>query len=252
ANGDISIQNAGTDSIWLGSMTVRGDDFSGATVYVGGDYNALLTGDQTFTTDTLHTKGSVTSTVGGDATGPIVSGGNVGVNAGGNFSGNVTAPTAEIHGNTITGTFNGGTLTLFADNGVDVIANVTTLNVTSPGGTVDGTFSTINTGGSGSLIVNGKTRTGNNATDPNQIVVEGFTLPAGTIITPSGEIILPSGMMIGLISPAAGGSAQGGKPKVILVHSVQKLGELLAQGYVAIIVDLSGNKDEEQEIAMAQ
>lgn len=252
ANGDISIQNAGTDSIWLGSMTVRGDDFSGATVYVGGDYNALLTGDQTFTTDTLHTKGSVTSTVGGDATGPIVSGGNVGVNAGGNFSGNVTAPTAEIHGNTITGTFNGGTLTLFADNGVDVIANVTTLNVTSPGGTVDGSFSTINTGGSGPLIVNGKTRTGNNATDPNQIVVEGFTLPAGTIITPSGEIILPSGMMIGLVSPAAGGSAQGGKPKVILVHSVQKLGELLAQGYVAIIVDLSGNKDEEQEIAMAQ
>lgn len=250
ANGDISLQNAGTDALWLGSMNATGDDFSGATVYVGGSYNSTLTGNQTFTTDTLHTRGSVTSNVGGDATGPIVSGGNVNVVAGGNFNGNVTAPTGTIQGQTITGAFTGNAFTFVASKSVDVDVNANTINVTAPAGTVDGTFTTISTGG-GSLVVNGQTRTGNNNANPNQIVVEGYTLPAGALVTPSGEIILPSGMVIGLISPQAGLGIEGGKPKVIIVHSVQRLGELLAQGYVAIIVDLSKNSDETEEIALA-
>ncbi|MGB3810568.1 MAG: filamentous hemagglutinin N-terminal domain-containing protein [Parvibaculum sp.] len=248
ANGDISLQNAGTDTLWLGSVSATGDDFSGATVYVGGDYNSTLTGNQAFTSNTLHTRGSVTSTVGGDATGPIVSGGNVDVTAGGNFNGNVTAPTGTVSGNTVTGTFTGNTFNILAVNGVDVDVFATTLNLTSPSGTVDGTFTNINTGGSGSLVVNGKTRTGNLGTNPNQIVVEGYTLPAGSIVTPSGEIILPNGMMIGLVSPQAGPGATGSKPKIVVVHSVQRLGELLAQGYVAIIIDLSKDEDDQEEI----
>lgn len=248
ANGDISLQNAGTDALWLGSVSATGDDFSGATVYVGGDYNSTLTGNQAFTSNTLHTRGSVTSNVGGDATGPIVSGGNVDVTAGGNFNGNVTAPTGTVSGNTVTGTFTGNTFNILAVNGVDVDVFATTLNLTSPSGTVDGTFTNINTGGSGSLVVNGKTRTGNLGTNPNQIVVEGYTLPAGSIVTPSGEIILPNGMMIGLVSPQAGPGATGSKPKIVVVHSVQRLGELLAQGYVAIIIDLSKDEDDQEEI----
>lgn len=250
ANGDISLQNAGTDALWLGSMDVTGDDFSGATVYVGGSYNSTLTGNQTFTTDTLHTRGSVASNVGGNVTGPIVSGGDVNVASGGGFNGNVTAPTGTIQGTTITGAFTGNDFTFIASQNVDVDVSANSVDVTAPAGSVDGAFSTIsNTGGS--IVVNGQTRTGDNGANLNQIVVEGYTLPAGAIVTPSGEIILPSGMVIGLISPQAGLGAEGGKPKVIVVHSVQRLGELLAQGYVAIIVDLSKNSDETEEIALA-
>ncbi|MCE9650790.1 MAG: filamentous hemagglutinin N-terminal domain-containing protein [Parvibaculum sp.] len=251
ANGDITLQNAGTDAIWLGSMGVSGRNLSAKTVYVGGSYNASLVGNQTFSSETLNTKGSVTSTVGGNATGPINSGGNVNLTAGGGINGNITAPTATLTGQTITGTMTGGTFNLFASSGVDVNVNVDTVNVTSPSGTVDGTYSTLNSGGSGTLVVNGSTRTGDFSANPNQIVIEGYTLPAGSYITASGEIVLPEGMVIGLISPQAGPGAKGSKPKVIVVHSVRRLGELLAQGYTAIIVDLSKTSDEEEVIALA-
>ena len=98
--------------------------------------------------------------------------------------------------------------------------------------------------------MDGKTRSGSNETNPNQIVVEGFTLPNGAIVTSTGEIVLPSGMLVGLVSPAAGPGAEGGKPKVIIVHTVMKLGELLSQGYVAIIVDLNKKGDDEEVVAM--
>tara|TARA_R110002110_G_scaffold413827_1_gene642006 strand:- start:4847 stop:9793 length:4947 start_codon:yes stop_codon:yes gene_type:complete len=250
-NGDISMQNAGTDTIWLGDMTASGNDLTGHTVYVGGDYNATLTGDETFTTDTLHTRGDVTSTVGGNATGPINAGGTVNVNAGGNFSGNVNAPTTTVTANNVSGTFTGSSATLNGGSGVNATTNVTSLTVNAPSGTINGTFNTIDTSGSGPLNVNGQTRTGDVGTNPNQIVVEGFTLPAGAFITASGEIVLPGGMLIGLVSPAAGEGAAGGAPKVIIVHSVRRLGELLAAGYVAIVVDLANtDDDEEEEIAL--
>jgi hypothetical protein len=43
-------------------------------------------------------------------------------------------------------------------------------------------------------------------------------------------------VVIGLLSP--GGKS---KPKVILVHDVRELGRLLAEGYTAIVIDLSGH-----------
>jgi filamentous hemagglutinin family protein len=248
-HGDISLQNAGTNSIWLGSMVVAGDDFSAASVYVNG-YVSVLTGNQTFTSTTLNSKGGVNSSVGGNASGPIKSDSNVNIVAGGDFNGNITAPSGSVTGDNITGTFTGNTFTFVASNSVDLTTNANSINVSSPSGTVDGTFSTINNSG-GSIVVNGQTRTGNSETNPNQIVVEGYTLPAGAIVTASGEIILPNGLVIGLISPQAGGGAPGSKPKVVVVHSVQKLGELLAQGYVAIIVDLSKNNDDQEELALA-
>lgn len=246
--GDISLQNAGTNVVWLGNMSATGHDFSADTVYVN-SFNSVLTGNQTFSSDTLNTKGAVTSTVGGNATGPINAGGNVNVNAGGAFNGNVNAPTTTVTGNTIAGTFTGTTANLNAGSSVNVNTNVTNLNVNAPSGSVSGSYTNLgNTGGP--LVINGKTVQGNASTNPNQIVVEGFTLPAGAIVTSSGEILLPSGIMVGLVSPAAGPGAEGGKPKVIIVHNVRTLGELLAQGYVAIVVDLNNELDEDQEIAM--
>jgi hypothetical protein len=85
------------------------------------------------------------------------------------------------------------------------------------------------------LNVNGEATEGAGNTNPNQLVVEGFVLPAGTTITASGQLVLPEGVVLGLLSP--GGDK---KPKVILVHDVHELGELLAAGYTAIVIDVTG------------
>ena len=249
ANGDISLQNVGLEALKLGSMTVSGHDLTANTVWLATNYTSTLTGNQTFSTETLHVGGNATSNVGGNATGPIVSGGTVNVSAGGNFSGNVTAPNSTISAQNISGTFTGANTTLNATNSVNVTTDVSNLTVDSPSGTVNGTFDNYTSSG-GPIVVNGKTRSGSSETNPNQIVVEGFTLPNGAIVTSTGEIVLPSGMLVGLVSPAAGPGAEGGKPKVIIVHTVMKLGELLSQGYVAIIVDLNKQGDDEEVVAM--
>jgi filamentous hemagglutinin family protein len=248
-NGDITMANAGTNAVWLGNMTATGNNLTGHTVYVGGSYNATLAGNETFLDDTLHTRGNVTSNVGGNATGPIVAGGTVNVTAGGNFDGNVTAPTSTVTAQNVGGKFSGGTANLNATNSVNVTTDLTNLKVNSPSGTVNGTFDTY-TGVGGPIVVNGKTQTGSNPTNPNQIVVEGFTLPAGAFVTDTGQIVLPTGMMVGLVSPAAGPGAVGGKPKIVIVHNVQMLGQLLAEGYVAIVVDLNKEGDDEEIVAL--
>jgi hypothetical protein len=103
---------------------------------------------------------------------------------------------------------------------------------------VDGTWPTINTDGSNVVSVHGQTTVGMANVNPNQLVVEGFVLPAGTTIGANGQLILPEGTLLGLLSPG------GGKPKMILVHTVHQLGELLASGYSVIVIDLSGHGKE--------
>ncbi len=72
----------------------------------------------------------------------------------------------------------------------------------------------------------------------NQIVVQNFTLPTGSVVTRTGEIILPQGQIIGLLSPGGASGAQ----KLIQVQTVQQLGSLLSEGYTAIVIDLSGHE----------
>ena len=109
------------------------------------------------------------------------------------------------------------------------------------GGSVDGTWTNYTITGSGIVYLNGDPQIGVN---PAQLVVEGFTLPAGTTIGANGQLILPQGVLLGLLSPG------GGKPKMILVHTVQELGQLLADGYSVIVIDLSG-KDKDKPIQLA-
>ncbi|WP_420559621.1 beta strand repeat-containing protein [Tepidicaulis sp.] len=271
SNGDVSIQNAGTQAVQLGGLTVNADDFSAATVWLAGDYNGTMTGNQTFTDETLNAGGNVSSTVGGNASGPINSGGNVTVNSGGNVSGNVSGNNVTLAGQNVNSNVTANqTANITAQNSVsgNVSAgsggtiNAGTVNtnlsgggftVNASGGSVTGNPSGLNTSGSGSLKVNGQTVVGSSDADFNQIVVEGFTLPAGAIVTDTGEIVLPQGLAIGLISPAAGEGSEGAAPRVIFVRSVQRLGALLAEGYSAIVIDLNeGVSEEEQEMAMAQ
>ncbi len=255
-------------------MTVQGGNFSAATVYLAGNYSSILTGNQVFITHTLNAGGNVTSNVSGNASGPINSSGTVSLNIGGNLNGNVTAPKigvtsgsvtnsaltgtnvtvtsgtvastiinasgqGTVNANTIDGQFNGGTFTLTATNHVNATVNANTVSLVSPTGTVKGTWTTLDTGTNGSLAVNGETRVGNGKAGPNQIVVEGFALPAGSAVTASGQLILPQGVVIGLLTPAGAS----GKPRIVLVHSVRMLGQLLSDGYTAIVIDLNNHKD---------
>ena len=261
ANGDITLQNAGTTATNLNNMTVSGNNFTALTVDLAGNYTSQLTGNQVFAADTLNVKGNATSNVGGDASGHIVAGGDVTIVAGGDVSGTISGQnvtltgddvntdvtavdSATITGNTVEGSYNADTVTLVASNNVDAAVNATDFTLSAQNGSVDGTWTTIDASGSGVVNVNGQTTVGLADVNPNQLVVEGFVLPAGTTIGANGQLILPQGVLLGLLSPG------GGKPKMILVHSVQQLGELLASGYSVIVIDLS-NRDSGKPIQLA-
>ena len=247
ANGDITLQNAGTSAVELGDMTVSGNNFTALTVWLAGNYASTLTGNQVFAADTLHTGGNVNSNVGGDASGHIESQGDVNIAAKGDVSGtiggnNVTlsgddvnstvtaANNASVNGNTVEGSYTGDNVSIVAADNVDAAVNATNFALVAPAGSVDGTWANYDVSGSGTVYLNGDPQIGVN---PSQLVVEGFVLPAGTTIGPNGQLILPQGVLLGLLSPG------GGKPKMILVHSVQELGQLLASGYSVIVIDLS-------------
>jgi filamentous hemagglutinin family protein len=332
-NGNISLQNVGTQAVRLNNLSVSGNGFGALTVALAGNFVSQLTGNQVFAADTLDALGSVNSTVGGSASGHIaasgavtfgvtgdlsgtISGGAITLTTGsltnstitgtgslvvasqgvtgavlnaptvtvtsstltnstitgtgslvvassqgvtgvvlnaptvtvtaGTFDGTVTATnTASIQAATIGGTFTAGTVTLAATDTVNAAVTADTLNMSASKGDVNGTWTTVNTTGTGTLVVNGETNLGNSGANPNQLVVEGFALPLGTQVRASGEIVLPQGMVLGLLSP--GGAST---PRVIVVHDVRRLGELLEAGYVAIIMDLSGReKDKETQLA---
>jgi cytoskeletal protein CcmA (bactofilin family) len=257
ANGDITLQNAGTQSVRLNDMTVSGNDFTALTVWLADSYSSTLTGNQVFAADTLHAGGDVNSTVGGDASGHIVADGDVTIVADGDVSGTIggqnvnlkgddvnsqvtASKNVSVTGNTVEGSYAGDNVALTA-NTVDAGVDANTVSLVSNGGSVTGNWTSIQTVGSGVVYVNGEPQINAN---PAQLVVEGFTLPAGTTIGANGQLILPQGVLLGLLSPG------GGKPKMILVHSVQQLGQLLASGYSVIVIDLS-NRGEDKPVQLA-
>ncbi|HEY1609438.1 MAG TPA: hypothetical protein VGG24_09240, partial [Paraburkholderia sp.] len=275
ANGNISLQDVGTSKKKLDNLTVSGNNFSAATVWLAGDFTSQLIGNQVFTADTLNAGGNVNSTVGGDATGHIVANGDVTITAGditgstvvaggdvnakansvttSTFSGKnitITADTVnatadavdkvEINSETIDGSYSGDTVSLTASQNIDATIKATDVDVNAPRGSVDGTWTNLDLTSAGTVEVNGEPHVGN-FVNGQQLVVEGFVLPAGAVVTANGQLVLPPGMVIGLLSP--GGDS---KPKLILVHSVQDLGSLLEAGYMAIIIDLSGHKKDDK------
>ncbi|MDF2366235.1 NosD domain-containing protein, partial [Sneathiella sp.] len=284
-NGDISLQSAGTETVKLGQMEVLGNDFSAATVYLADSFDAQQTGDQTFTQETLNADGNVTSTVGGNVNGPINSGGTATVSAGKSVVGSVTGAVVDVKAvTTVSGTVSGTTSVKVSANNIDatvtsqgtaeidavdsyngtVTAAKSTINATVVDAVVNGGSSTIvaNSGnvtgnanvdveGGGALDVNGRKVIGSSEADFYQMVVEDYVLPEGAIVTTSGEIVLPKGLALGLISPPSDGSIE---PKVILVRDVRALGSLLEQGYTAIVIDLNGTSDvdEETQLVMAE
>ncbi len=288
ANGDITLGNLGSDAIRLGSMSVTGSDLIAQTVKLAGDYNSVLTGNQTFSAQTLDTLGNANMRVAGNDTGPIVAGGSVTIASGGSTTGSLTAggPVNVTSGGSTNRVISSGGTTTVASQGTiggsvvssgpvvltatgPIVSSVTTpgsvnitsndtvtvnvqagsVNLTAPGGTIGGTFGTISTGSSGTFNVNGEVVVGDGTATDRQILVDTFLAPAGGVVGSTGQIQLPVNFALALIAPAGDGSGTARQP--IIVNSIDRLGELLRLGYTAIIIQIDGEEEYEQELNLA-
>ena len=191
------------------------------------------------------TTGSVTSTVNTPGTASISSQTGA-VNATVTGNGGVSV---ETNG-TITGTYNSPTaIELTSSRPVDVQVNGAVVTVTAPSGNITGVFSEIHTNDQGTFLINEQPVVGSGTTDARQIIIDTFIIPTRGTVSANGEIQLPAGLALGLIAPAGNGQGGGGRPAVV-VNNVQRLGELLREGYTAIIIQLDEtNLDLEEEVA---
>lgn len=165
------------------------------------------------------------------------------VNAGGAVA--VTAPGPVT--STITA---GSTIAVTSNTPLNVQVNGGSVTVNAPGGTVTGVFKEIVTDDKGSFIVNDEPVIGSGKTDARQIIIDSFLRPAGSMLYADGSFELPLGLALGLIAPAGDGSGKARPP--VVVNSVGRLGELLRQGYTAIIIQLDEtNLELEEELAAA-
>lgn len=288
SNGDITLGNLGSDAIRLGSMSVTGSDLTARTVKLAGDYSSVLTGNQTFSAQTLDTLGNANMRVAGNDTGPIVAGGSVTIVSGGATTGSLTAAgpvnvtstgnsdrvissggaTSVASQGTISGsvvssgpvvlTATGpivssvttpGAVSITSNGTVTVNVQAGSVNLTAPGGSIGGTFGTISTGAGGTFNVNGEVVVGDGTAADRQILVDSFLAPAGGLVGSTGQIQLPVNFALALIAPAGDGSGAARQP--IIVNSIDRLGELLRLGYTAIIIQIDGNEAYEQELNLA-
>ena len=288
SNGDITLGNLGSDAIRLGSMSVTGSDLTARTVKLAGDYSSVLTGNQTFSAQTLDTLGNANMRVAGNDTGPIVAGGSVTIVSGGSTTGSLTAAgpvnvtstgnsdrvissggaTSVASQGTISGsvvssgpvvlTATGpivssvttpGAVSITSNGTVTVNVQAGSVNLTAPGGSIGGTFGTISTGAGGTFNVNGEVVVGDGTAADRQILVDSFLAPAGGLVGSTGQIQLPVNFALALIAPAGDGSGAARQP--IIVNSIDRLGELLRLGYTAIIIQIDGNEAYEQELNLA-
>ena len=101
ANGNISLQNVGALGLALGDLTIGGDNFDAQTVRVAGDFSSTLAGNQVFSSHTLDAGGSVSSNVGGDASGPINAGQSVSFNVAGSLTGAIAGTNVSLSAATL-------------------------------------------------------------------------------------------------------------------------------------------------------
>lgn len=207
--------------------------------------------------------GSAVSVTAGQSVSGTIAGQNVVLKAGNNVSGTISGQTVSLTGRTINTQVTATTLNLNAQSGTvtgsftqGTVSNGLTVNGQVTGGDTGPSTGGSNTGG-GSAPSGGTSDTGGNNggntggntgtpqlyLNGQQLVVQNFALPAGSQIDAEGQLILPAGMMIGLLSPG------GGPASLILVSDVRSLGQLLSEGYAAIVIDLKGKKPAPVKLA---
>ncbi len=172
-------------------------------------------------------------------------------NVTGGFDGTVNASdAATIHADTIDGTFDGGQITLVAN---DSVGRHRRCGFTGGHRAVrHGQRKLEHAGHDGQRLAehqpagqSGRRR----QHQRQQLVVEGFTLPRRHHDRGERRDHPAAGLAIALITPGG----PDGKPQMILVHSVQRLGQLLAEGYVAIVIDLTtGDEDSQSPIQLSE
>jgi filamentous hemagglutinin family protein len=102
SNGDISLQNVGAKALRLNNLTVSGRNFGAQTVDLAGDFGATLVGNQVFSSHTLNAR-SVSSIVGGNASGPINATSAIQLAVAGALGGAITGTDVSLSANTLSG-----------------------------------------------------------------------------------------------------------------------------------------------------
>lgn len=217
----------GSSDIAITAKSVQGSSLAAPTV------TAAAT-----TFNSMVAASSAAKITGTDVAGSFT-GGSFTVSGSNSVNASIAANSATVSGNAITGTYTGNSVALNGGSSVNATVTSNTLSVQAPSGNVQGSWANVDTGSSGTLVLNQQASIGNGTVGPSQLVVENFPLPKGSSITTRGDIVLPQSLMLGLLSPAGPGA-----PSFVVVQSVQQLGTLLAQNYSAIVIDLSGRKDE--------
>jgi filamentous hemagglutinin family protein len=219
-NGDVTLANAGSQALRLGSMTVTGGDFSARTVKLAGDFTSVLSGDQVFSANTLDTLANVNTTVGGDDSGPVIAGGAVTLATAGSSTGSIAAggPVSVVAGGavnqniastgavavtstgaSVTGAIQGGGVAVTAQGAVNTNVTATgAVAVTSTGGAVNGAIQ----GGAGVSIAAQGPITANVST-PGVVTV---TSPQPvTVVVNAGSVVVnaPGGKVDGTFGSIA-------------------------------------------------
>ncbi len=232
-------------NVMLNAGTISGSTITGSQNIT---ITANTVGSSSFTAPTVAATAANFDSIVNASNGANISGGTIaGTFTGGSITltgstsvnAKVSANSTTVSSRVISGSYSGDAVSLSGSTSVNATVASNSLSVQSPSGTLTGTWASLDTGTSGTLVVNNQVSVGSGNINPNQIVVENFVLPSGTFVTTSGDIILPQSLMIALLSPGGGANSV---PKLIQVQDVYNLGALLASGYTAIIIDLSGTK----------
>lgn len=152
------------------------------------------------------------------------------VNANVQSSGGITV----VSDGGVSGSFNTpGAVQFNAGSTVNVTVDAGSVGVSAPSGSVNGNFGSITTAPGGTLIVNEAPVVGSGSADIRQLLIDSFLAPAGGSVAADGTISLPAGL--GVVANNGG--------QTVAVGSVSQLGELLRQGFSAVIVDVDGGSD---------
>lgn len=207
-----STVNAGAGvSVSATHGAVTGSINAGGTVAVTAQGTISAAVSTTGSANVVSTSGGVSSTI----------------SAGGSVA--VAAPGA------VTSTISSGsTVQLTSNTPIDVQVTGGAVSVNAPGGQVSGVFGEITTDDGGTFVVNDQPVVGNGMTDARQIIVDSFLAPVGGTVGAAGEPRLPNGLALALIAPSGAAAGQ----RAVVVGSVASLGDLLRQGYTAIIIDI--------------
>ncbi|TQV86067.1 filamentous hemagglutinin N-terminal domain-containing protein [Exilibacterium tricleocarpae] len=224
------------------------------SIVAGGDVESSATGDVAVAITAVT--GNVVSAADGNMTGSIEAGGQVLASSGATLSGAIRGDDVEVAAGNVhadvtarqtavvtaeqayTGALSAGDSGFITAQTVDIELSDGRFVVDATTGTVTGNPQRIDLSGTGTLAVNGQVMVGSGEVNLNQIVVESFDLPQQPPMIPNADNTTLSQDAIDAIVARVAPAAAGDQSQVVFVRSVESLGELMAKGYKAIVIDV--------------